>query len=217
MARASSRLTGPERRARILEAAAQAFAAHGYHMASIREIAHGSGVTKPVLYDHFPSKQQLYVAVIESVRDELTAGTAAAMGRPRPLEARLRAAFDGFFRYVEARPAAARVLFTTPDGDPVIVAAAQRVQSEASTRLATLLAAEPELMARVAERERQLAILMEFLKTGLHGLATWWTQHPDIPRTLLVDTVMQTAWSGLQSQFNSASVVEQPLDNSTLE
>src|SRR5437868_4538632 len=128
MARTSARLSGPQRRRTILDAAAQVFAANGYHAASIREIARAAGVTKPVIYDHFSSKERLYVAVIEGVRDELTAGTSAVMQQAMPVDVRIRAAIDGFFRYADARPAAAKVLFTPPEGDPAVVEAARRVQ-----------------------------------------------------------------------------------------
>jgi AcrR family transcriptional regulator len=207
MARTRSRLTGVERRARILEAAARAFAAHGYHAASIREIAHLAGITKPILYDHFTSKEQLYVALIESVRDEVTSATAALMGATGPLESRFRNAIEAFFRYVEARPAEAKVLFTSPEGEPTVVEAARRVQNEATARLAALLGAEVDLVpdASAGERELRLALFTEFLKRGLHGLAIWWPEHPDMSRTLLVETVMQITWTGLRSQFASRS------------
>jgi AcrR family transcriptional regulator len=205
MARTHARLPGPQRRSTILEAATHAFAAHGYHAASIREIARAAGVTKPVVYDHFGSKQQLYVAVIEGVRDELIARTAAVMAQAMPVEVRIRTAIDGFFRYVDARPAAAKVLFAPPEGDPEIVEVARRVQNEASARLAALFAAEQELVPDVADRGLRVAVAMEFLKMGMHGLAIWWAEHPEVTRTTLVDAVMAIAWAGLRSQFRAQS------------
>jgi AcrR family transcriptional regulator len=205
MARTYSRLPGPQRRTKILEAAANAFAGHGYHATSIREIARAAGVTKPVLYDHFGSKQELYIALIEGVRDELTSGTAAVMAQALPVEVRLRTAIDGFFRYVEAQPAAAKVLFAPPEGEPAIMEAARRVQNEATARLAAVLAAERDLLPNVAEHGLRLAVFMEFLKMGLHGLAIWWAEHPAVLRTALVDAVMDIAWTGLRSQFGEHS------------
>ena len=209
MARAHSRLTAPERRARILDAAALAFAAYGYYATSIREIARLAGITKPVLYDHFNSKQELYIALIEVVRDELTSGTAAVMARNVQLELRIRTAIDGFFRYVEANPAATRVLFTPPEGEPAVVKAARRVQNEATARLVAQMGAERDLLPSAAERELQLAVFMEFLKKGLHGLALWWSEHPEVPRTELVDAVMELAWAGLRSQIATKEDAQQ--------
>src|SRR3954447_8591280 len=76
---ARERLSGPQRRERILDAAAEAFAAHGYRAASVQDIARAAGVTKPVLYDHFTSKRALFTSLMESARDELAARGAQAM------------------------------------------------------------------------------------------------------------------------------------------
>ena len=194
--RKASRQTRPERRQTILEAAAKAFAARGYHATAMRDIATAAGITKPVLYDHFASKQQLYITLLEGARDELTASTAAALRRDAP-------AIEGFFGYVEQRPAAAKVLFTPPEGDPLVVAAAHRVQTEATARLVALLAAERDLLPDAPDRVRRLTLFMEFLKIGLHGLAGWWADYPDTPREALIAAAMDLAWDGLGAQFTA--------------
>src|SRR5271170_2351952 len=73
VSRARRRLTAEERRAKILSAAVQGFATDGYDRTSMDRIAALSKVTKPVLYDHFPSKQALFLTVLESIRDGLIA------------------------------------------------------------------------------------------------------------------------------------------------
>src|SRR5436189_4852273 len=113
-----TRMTGAQRRQRILDVAADLFAARGYHSTSVAEIASAAGITKPVLYDHFPSKQRLFVEVIEQARDELVGRGAVAMAAGEPLERRIRAAVEEFFAYVEENPEAARVLLVPPRGDP---------------------------------------------------------------------------------------------------
>jgi AcrR family transcriptional regulator len=199
--RTRSRLTGSERRRRILEAAIEAFAARGYEGASMREIATAAGVTKPVLYDHFASKERLFVEAMESIRDELTRRGAEAMGRRGALEARVRAAISAFFSYVEEKPAAARVLLVAPRGRPELIQASRRVQAEATARLAALLAREPELLRGVRGRARRLELTTEFIRQGLHGLAEWWSEHPQVPRRVVVDAAMDAAWLGLRGQL----------------
>ena len=108
------RLKAPQRRARILEAAEQAFAARGYHSTSMDDIAAAAGISKPVLYDHFSSKLDLYTRLTESIRDELTARGAAAMASDAPPSKRIRTGVEAFFAFVEERPSAARVLLFTP-------------------------------------------------------------------------------------------------------
>jgi AcrR family transcriptional regulator len=201
--RTRSRLTGSERRRRIIEAAIEAFAARGYEGASMREIATAAGVTKPVLYDHFASKERLFVEAMESIRDELTRRGAEAMRSGAPLEGRIRAAISAFFAYVEEERAAARVLLVAPRGRPELIDASRRVQAEATARLAALLAREPELLRGVRGRARRLELTTEFIRQGLHGLAEWWSEHPEIPRPVLVDGAMDAAWLGLQGQLRA--------------
>ena len=65
------RLPRTERRAQLLAAAQRVFAENGYHAAAMDEIAEVAGVSKPVLYQHFPGKLDLYIALLESHVDEL--------------------------------------------------------------------------------------------------------------------------------------------------
>ena len=196
-----SRLSAPERRRRILSAAEQVFGARGYHDASMGEIAIAAGITKPVLYDHFASKHELYVTLMDGISRELTDRGAAAMAADASGEARIRTAIEAFFAFVEERPEAARVLLVTPFGERELADDARRVQAGASARLAALLAAEPSFLAGARDRERRLELYVEFLKAGLHGLAEWWREHPEAARAELVDAAMGLTWEGLRAGF----------------
>ena len=68
---AKQRLPRDERRAQLLTAALEVFTAAGYHAAAMDEIADRAGVSKPVLYQHFPSKLDLYLAVLDLHVDSL--------------------------------------------------------------------------------------------------------------------------------------------------
>jgi AcrR family transcriptional regulator len=177
------RLSAPERRRRILDAAVEAFAERGYHGTSVGEIATAAGITKPVLYDHFRSKEELFVEAMEGVRGQLLARGAEAMSEHADREAGIRAAVDSFFAYVEEHPAAVRVLLVAPRGAPEMVDAARRVQDEATAAIGELVGAGP--------------LHTEFMKQGIHGLAEWWGAHPQTPRAELVEAVMDIAWKGL--------------------
>jgi AcrR family transcriptional regulator len=201
--RSTARLSGAERRRRILDAALQAFAAHGYHATSMREIAAAAGITKPVLYLHFESKERLFVALLEEISGELTARSASALAADAPAEARVRAAVEAFFEYVEQRPAAARVLLLVPGGAPEALEASRAVQGQVTARIASLLARERELLPSAPDRERRLELFAEFAKQGLHGLAEWWAAHPDVPRSVLVEAAMDVLWAGLGGQFRA--------------
>jgi AcrR family transcriptional regulator len=195
------RLKAPQRRQRILQAAEQEFAARGYHSTSMGEIAAAAGVSKPVLYDHFESKLDLYTQLTEGIRDELTGRGAAAMAGGGPPGERIRTAIDAFFAFVEERPSAARVLLFTPVGEAELVDAARHVQAGATAALTALLVGEPGLFSGNRNRELRLELLTEFMKQGLHGLAEWWSQHPETPREVLVDAVMDLVWTGLSGGY----------------
>jgi AcrR family transcriptional regulator len=202
---ATTRISGPQRRERIVEVATEAFARRGFHGTSIGEIAEAAGITKPVLYDHFASKRALYVELMERARDELTARGAVAMSAKAPAEQRVRAAVDAFFSFVEQRPATASVLLAIPKGEPDLVEAAQAVQRQATAGIVDLLAAESQLFPGARHRRRRIELVAEFIKVGMHGLAEWWAEHPGVRRRALVEATMDVAWSGLGSQLAERS------------
>jgi AcrR family transcriptional regulator len=204
---ATGRIKGAERRRRILDAAAEGFAARGYHATSVGQIAEAAGISKPVIYDHFPSKRDLFVALLEQAREELLALGVEAMRAGAPPEKRVRSAVDAFFSYVDAHPATARVLFTPPVGEPDLLAESQRVQADATAGIAALFGAEPGLFSGARDRRRRVEMLSEFFKQGMHGLAIWAMDHPEVPRRALVETAMALAWVGLRAQLSPADGV----------
>src|SRR5579859_968905 len=74
-----TRLPRPERRRQLLEAALEVFVARGYHAAAMDEIAERAGVSKPVLYQHFPGKQELYLALLDESVERLIESVDAAL------------------------------------------------------------------------------------------------------------------------------------------
>lgn len=77
------------------------------------DIADQAGVTKPVLYQHFPSKRDLYVGLLSAVGDELVRGVATAAGAERTPSDRVLAAYRAYFRFVSEQTAAFQLLFGT--------------------------------------------------------------------------------------------------------
>ena len=103
------RLSAAERRDVIERAASEVFAAHGYQGAAMDEIARRSGVSPPVVYDHFESKADLHRRLLERTRDELLEMWREALAGDEPAEVRIPRALDAWARYVESRPYAARI------------------------------------------------------------------------------------------------------------
>jgi AcrR family transcriptional regulator len=105
------RLPAARRRRQLLEVALHLFGTRGFHATSMDDIAEGAGVTKPVLYQHFPSKGELYLELIEAVSAELVeAVTTSATAETLPYH-RVLAGFQAYFRFVEQRTSAFSLLF----------------------------------------------------------------------------------------------------------
>jgi AcrR family transcriptional regulator len=106
-----SRLPRDERRAQLLSAALESFTASGYHAASMDEIAERANVSKPVLYQHFPSKLDLYLAVLDLHIDSLVFSIQKAIASTRDNKNRVKATIDAYFGFIEGEGEAFRLLF----------------------------------------------------------------------------------------------------------
>lgn len=215
-AKPRKRMSASERRTVIETAATEVFAAHGYRRASMEEIASRSGVSVPVVYDHFSSKRDLHRRLLERHyadlrdlwRDQLDVPDPA--GDPVVGEDIARA-FDAWFRYIETHPYAWRMLFSDTTGDPDVRAVHATVVTDSRDALLPFFARlvgipyapEPEgeeareggggdQMSRV---EAELA--WEVCRNALQGLAMWWLGRPEVPRERLVAAAMDALWTGL--------------------
>jgi AcrR family transcriptional regulator len=192
------RLAAPERRDLIERAATELFARRGYHGASMDEIARCSGVTPPVVYDHFASKLDLHRRLLERTRDELLAMWREQLGGDEPAAQRIPRALDAWARYVEGNPYAARMFFQETTGDPEARRIHHAVQSQARAALAAILAEEPGA-DNISGADRQaLEMAAEVMRAGLTGLAIWWSEHPDVPRERIVETAVNAIWIGFE-------------------
>jgi AcrR family transcriptional regulator len=170
-----------------------AFARDGYDATRMDDIAMHAGITKPVLYDHFSSKQALFLAVLQTIRDGLIArGKAIVRGDDDP-ERKFRRSVHAFLEFVEQAPDAARVLLTVPAADPVAAKVSREVQAGATAGIAALLA---EFLP--GRTPWHLQATAAFLKEGLHAVAVWWLDHPGPSRKEIVDLVLDVAWLGLR-------------------
>ena len=77
----STRLPGPERRQAVVETACRVFAKSSYHGSTTAQIARETGVSEPVLYRHFSSKRDLYVACLDAVWERVRALWEEALAR----------------------------------------------------------------------------------------------------------------------------------------
>jgi AcrR family transcriptional regulator len=192
------RLSAAERRELIELAATEVFTERGYHGASIDEIARRSGVTPPVVYDHFDSKLALHRRLLERTRDELMEMWRTNLGGDEPSEVRIPRALDAWARYVEEHPYAPRMFFMETTGDPEATAIHREVQDQARVMLGGIIAAEPGADRIAGSSDQDLQMAAEVFRAGLTGLAIWWADHPEVPRERIVATAVNAVWIGLE-------------------
>lgn len=191
------RLPGHERRVLILDAALRTFAANGYDGTSMDEIATGAGISKAVVYDHVASKRDLYTQLLDAIRTEIEALVEQALRVPgADGEERVRAAVDAIYRYVEEHPEASRLLVLELQSASVSVVG-HELEERISTALARTLGSGTAVLGGQADRELQLKILAELLKSAVLGLASWWYTHPEVSRESLVERTVGVLWPAI--------------------
>ena len=197
---ARRRLTAAERRERILDAAVEVFAERGYTGASMSEIAGRAGVVASVLYDHFGSKRELHIELLDVHGKALIERTIVDMGDV-PADQLVAMSVDAFYRFMEQDPFVWRFLFRDPPSDPEIAAAWRRIHDRATEAIAALLrSAVPEaetLFGVPAERAGEM--LARAGQETVEGLAEWWWEHRDVPREDVIRIATGMLWEGFRT------------------
>jgi AcrR family transcriptional regulator len=177
-------------RERLLEAAAAEFAARGLDAANINEISLAAGLAKGTVYNYFPSKEALFLAVIEH-GCELAARAAEAVPHQAPSRERLRAAIEGDLAWARAHEPFARVLFrellsANPRLYPAVLQAAAPLL-EAVIGILAEGQARKEIRADIPSDRLALAFLgLGDLALLQHwGTAGGWPSYDEIPDLVL--------------------------------
>jgi AcrR family transcriptional regulator len=186
-----------------LAAAHGLFAERGYADVKMDEIAAAVGVTKPLLYNYFGNKEQLYISCMEQAGDSLTATVAAAVAASASPGEALGAGVRAFFSFLDSDRAAWAVLFdeTLPRGGDV----ADRV-AEYRGEIVALVSGS--LLAQVpTERRDAVRIEFEALSTALLGaaeaLARWWLRTQEIAADAAAELLISTIEPGLRARSGS--------------
>ncbi|MBA2310016.1 MAG: TetR/AcrR family transcriptional regulator [Pseudonocardiales bacterium] len=187
------RLSRDARRAQLLGAARDVFAANGYHAAGMDDIAEKAGVSKPVLYQHFPGKLDLYQALLRTYADELVGRLRDAIERTHDNKLRVHGAVAAYFDFVAGEGQSFRLIFESDlRSEPEAAAVVDRALTECI-----------DLVARVVSEDAGLdAPRARLLAVGLIGISQataqyWLDSGPDVPREEAVALMAGLAWKGL--------------------
>ena len=193
------RLTAEERRTGILDSALAAFSRKGYHATSLDDVAGEAGISKALIYEHFSSKQELYADLIARNARELTQRVAGALAGVEVESgvARLATGLEAFFAFVEERRDAWRMLFRE-SSDPEATAVLDRMIEQVTAEVTDLIALDPGARALESPGDPALRLLAEMLVGGVQSMANWWTEHPEVSRSQILEIAMDFAWLGLE-------------------
>jgi AcrR family transcriptional regulator len=197
------RMPAAQRREVILAAAEETFGRCGYHGTSLDDVAHSAGVSKALIYEHFSSKRELHGSLLDERAAEIFARVEAAVARGGNGEQRLRNGIDAFLAFVEEHRDAWRALFRDA-ADPEVGVVVAGVQRRATGVIVRLIAAGPTAGA-IDDGGAGLEIHAQMLSGAVQSLATWWHDHGDVPRELLVERAIEFCWHGVERRAEAAS------------
>jgi AcrR family transcriptional regulator len=174
---------------KLLDAARALFGEQGYDATSIAEIGVRAGIAKSVLYHHFGSKAALYQAVIEEDGRALVDAVAAAVP-PAGTKAtpRLRPGLDAYLAFLSENPDAWRLMTRDPPRDPELRRIHESVAKDVGGALRALLA-EPG-------KAKGKPHLVELSALAVRVYASWWRDHPEVPRAEVVAAIADVATAG---------------------
>ena len=192
-----TRLPRKARRAQLLRAAQQVFVVSGYHAAAMDDIALQAGVSKPVLYQHFPSKLELYLALLDQHADYLVLKVREALESTTDNKQRVAASVAAYFDFVDGEgtdgEGGFRLVFESDlRNDPSVRDRVERMTAGCADAIAETIAHDTGYRAEEAK-------LLSVALTGLMEVsARWWLTSPDrIPKQRAVELLLGLAWRGI--------------------
>lgn len=187
------RMPRDERRAQLLAAATDVFVNNGYHATVMDDIAERAGVSKPVLYQHFPSKLELYLALLERHTDELVRRVREAIEETHDNWQRVRNAVGAYFDFVDSDDEAFRLVFESDlRNQPPVRAVVERTYTACVQAIAQAVAADAGLDA-----DRAWLVAVGVVGISEDSARYWLTGRHELPKEEAVALTASLAWKGL--------------------
>lgn len=191
------RLSRGERYELILEQAIEVFGSRGYHNVSMDDIAEASGVSKALVYQHFESKDELYMEVMSSFQHQVAETVLPAWSEDLPQQERFWRGFVAFFDFVDNNREAWGVLYRDAvEIDDAMVKGIHSLNAELAETIAAVFASDLE------GRESDVLLTQYSLAAGhavvgaCHALADYWLEHPEETTLRMAATAMAVLWKG---------------------
>jgi AcrR family transcriptional regulator len=187
------RLPRKARRAQLLDSALEVFVAQGYHAAAMDDIAERAGVSKPVLYQHFPGKMELYLALLEQSTNRIIDATREALASTHDNKLRVLATMQVFYDFVANAQGEFRLVFESDlTNEPLVRAQVDRVTSHCSEEIAKVIHEDTGLPD---EASRLLAVSL----VGMAQVSArfWLEGEGRIDQSEAASLVASLAWRGI--------------------
>ncbi len=185
-----------ERRELLMDAALEVFTEKGFHFASMDDVAARAGVSKPIVYQYFSSKHELYMGILDQSVENLIAGITEVISQETDNRKRVEAAIAFYFDRVEAADNSYRLIFESD----------LTTNAEVSARVVELISQLARIIGADISRETGLSTAEANILAGaLGGMAQagawrWINLGRPIPKEKAVRGITYLAWTGL-SQF----------------
>lgn len=188
----------PQRQEQMLEAAMKLFAEGGYSNVSMDAIAAETGITKPLLYSYFDSKEGLYVACIERFFVPLEQAIVGLEGANLPPERWLWEGALAAFRFIGAhRTGWKSFLLEPPAHGELAAAAVDALRERAVAQLAGMFEQAIRESAIAADVRAEIPAQVHIFVGGIEALARWWVAHPDeATAEVLATRLLNQSWMG---------------------
>lgn len=201
------RMPRAQRRAQLLVAALTVFVSKGYHQAAMEDIAEEAGVSKPVLYQHFPGKLELYLALLDDQCDHLETLVLEALGSTEDHEERVYATVAAFFSFVADEGGAFRLIYESDlTNDPQVRHRIDALEAQLGEAIALRIIQDTPLPQELAE----------MLGLAMAGAAqvmarTWLAHGAHFPKEVAEQAAGHLAWRGIGSfPINRMGVTPDP-------
>ena len=191
----TSRLPRQERRAQLLDAAREAFVLQGYHAAGMDGIAELAGVSKPVLYQHFPGKLELYLAVLDESSDSLIDRVRTALDSTNDNRKRVRATFEAYFDFVAHESGAFRLIFESDlTNVPEASSRVQRTNETCAQLIAEVIREDTQL-----DHDTSMVLAMGLLGMAQTSARHWLHSPASISQEAAARAMSALAWRGISN------------------
>ena len=187
----------------MLDVAEQIFGEQGYQASSMDEIAARAGVSKPMLYHYYGSKERLFLACLRRARDGMRAAILAGVGEGGRPDEQLYLGLVGWFRFIDSHPALWTMILD--EGLLEFGPAAGEIEAIRAEHTELISAL---LLAQAPPGHTDDMVEVELIAAAISGagerITRWRPRHPDLTPERTARHLMQLLWTGMSGRAQGA-------------